>query len=150
MRYSVGVIRADLGRCLVRGLWWLNFNSPSFVPVGQGLNSTRGAGLNHNQWFIKKLNITPIHWQTEREVDFRPDDKFPHEPAQQAGVIVKFLDLDGPHRVLGKPDANQMIYYRAGPNPLVSAAGKHKFSCSTHTAKTVQFVGCDKVGQVFR
>ncbi|MHC4169927.1 MAG: PepSY domain-containing protein [Planctomycetota bacterium] len=68
--------------------------------------------LNHNQWFRKKLKITPPTWDVKREVDFTPDDNFPSEFKQQAAAIVKFLDLDGAHRPIGKPNANQMIINR--------------------------------------
>jgi hypothetical protein len=68
--------------------------------------------LNHGPWFNKKLNLKPISWEMQREVDFTPDEKFPTEPKEQAAAIVKFLDLEGPHRVQGKPNANQMMVFR--------------------------------------
>jgi len=95
-----------------RILRWIHLYTGLFLLPWMLVYGASAFCLNHNQWFIKKLNITPIRWQTEREVDFRPDDKFPREPADQAGAIVKFLDLDGPHRVLGKPNDSQMIINR--------------------------------------
>jgi hypothetical protein len=68
--------------------------------------------LNHQPWIVKTFNITPPRWEPSREADFTPDDGFPQEPAAQAQAIVEHLDLSGPHRVLGKPNAKQMIVIR--------------------------------------
>ena len=95
-----------------RILRWIHLYTGLFLLPWMLVYGASAFCLNHNQWFIKKLNIRPTSWQTEREVDFSPNDKFPLEPAQQARAIVKFLDLDGPHRVLGRPNANQMIINR--------------------------------------
>jgi len=91
-----------------RVLRWIHLYTGLFLLPWIMVYGASAFCLNHNQWFIKKLNITPPRWELDREVEFTPDDKFPHEPAQQAGAIVKLLDLDGPHRVLGRPNADQM------------------------------------------
>jgi hypothetical protein len=95
-----------------RVLRWIHLYTGLFLLPWMLVYGTSALCLNHNQWFIKKLNITPIHWETEREVDFRPDDEFPQEPAQQAQAIVKLLDLDGAHSIIGKPTPEQMIINR--------------------------------------
>lgn len=68
--------------------------------------------LNHNQWFIEKLNVSPPHWETVRRLDFVPDDTFPREPGQQAQAILDMLGLDGAHNIVGKPDSRPMIINR--------------------------------------
>ena len=68
--------------------------------------------LNHQPWIVKTFKIAPPRWEALRGVDFTPDDGFPREPAEQAKAIIRHLDLDGPHRILGKPNPNQMIIIR--------------------------------------
>ena len=100
------LIKAD------RVLHWIHLYTGLFLLPWMLIYGASAFCLNHGPWFNKKLNLKPITWEVEREVDFTPDDKFPHEPKAQADEIVKFLDLDGPHRVLGKPNENQMIVIR--------------------------------------
>ncbi len=105
-----------------RILRWLHLYTGLFLIPWMLVYGASAFCLNHNQWFIKKLNIKPISWEVEREVDFTPDDKFPHEPVQQAQAIVKMLDLDGAHRILGKPTRNQMIINR------ICASGNYRIT----------------------
>ncbi len=119
------LIKAD------RILRWIHLYTGLFLLPWMLVYGASAFCLNHNQWFIKKLNLTPIRWGVEREVDFTPNDKFPHEPAQQAGVIVKFLDLDGPHRVLGRPNAKQMIINR------ICATGNYRITWRKHRSLLV-------------
>ena len=74
--------------------------------------ATSAFCLNHNKWFMGKLKITPPKWEHVRDVEFVPDDAFPQVPADQARAILQLLDLDGPHRIQGKPNAKQMIIFR--------------------------------------
>lgn len=105
-----------------RVLRWIHLYTGLFLLPWILVYGTSAFCLNHNQWFIKKLNITPPRWEVVREVDFTPDDAFPHEPAQQAEAIVKMLDLDGAHRMLGKPTAKQMIINR------ICASGNYRIT----------------------
>lgn len=93
-------------------LRWIHLYTGLFLLPWMLVYGASAFCLNHNQWFIEKLNVTPIHWKIERQVDFTPDDSFPHEPVQQAKAIVKFLGLDGAHRIIGRPNANQMVINR--------------------------------------
>ena len=68
--------------------------------------------LNHNQWLIEKLSVTPPHWETLRRVDFVADDAFPREPAHQARAILEMLGLDGAHNIMDQPNRNQMVINR--------------------------------------
>ncbi|MBW7991399.1 MAG: hypothetical protein FVQ84_15495 [Planctomycetes bacterium] len=74
--------------------------------------ATSAFCLNHNKWFVGKLKINPLKWELVREVEFVPDDAFPRVPAEQARAILRLLDLDGAHRIQGKPNADQMIIFR--------------------------------------
>jgi len=105
-----------------RVLRWIHLYTGLFLLPWILVYGTSAFCLNHNQWFIKKLNITPPHWEVVREVDFTPDDTFPREPSQQAQAIVKMVDLDGAHRILGKPTANQMIINR------ICASGNYRIT----------------------
>jgi len=105
-----------------RILRWIHLYTGLFLLPWILIYGTSAFCLNHNHWFINKLNIKPIHWELEREVDFTPDDEFPHEPAQQARAIIELLDLDGPHRVQGRPNANQMTIMR------ISALGNYRIT----------------------
>jgi hypothetical protein len=100
------LIKAD------RVLRWIHLYTGLFLLPWMLIYGASAFCLNHGPWFNKTLNLKPVTWEVEREVEFAPDDKFPHEPKDQAGEIVKFLDLEGPHRVQGKPNENQMIIFR--------------------------------------
>lgn len=78
--------------------------------------------LNHNQWIRDTFNIKPPHWETVREVEFVPDDTFPDEPAEQANVILKRLDLDGAHNIIGRPNPDRMVINR------VCATGNYRIT----------------------
>jgi hypothetical protein len=67
--------------------------------------------LNHNEWFTERLQLAQ-KWENLREVEFTPDSGFPETSAEQAVAILKHVDLDGPHRVMGIPDANQLVMIR--------------------------------------
>jgi len=95
-----------------RALRWIHLYTGLFLLPWMLVYGTSAFCLNHNQWLIQKLNITPPHWETVRQLDFTPDDTFPHEPAQQASAILKMLDLDGAHNIVGKPNQNQMVINR--------------------------------------
>ncbi|OHB78065.1 MAG: hypothetical protein A2Z25_24660 [Planctomycetes bacterium RBG_16_55_9] len=83
---------------------------------------TSALCLNHNQWFIDKLNIKPPYWETVRQVDFVPDDTFPQAPVEQANAILEMLELDGAHNIVGKPNRDQMIINR------VCATGNYRIT----------------------
>jgi len=67
--------------------------------------------LNHNEWFTKGLNLAPT-WETFRQRDFTPGPEFPETPEEQAVAILRHVDLEGPHRIIGAPDANQFVMFR--------------------------------------
>lgn len=78
--------------------------------------------LNHNRWIRDKFKIQPPRWETLREVEFVPDDSFPEEPKEQAKLILKRLDLDGAHHIMGRPNANRMMINR------VCATGNYRIT----------------------
>ncbi|MFH1718126.1 MAG: PepSY-associated TM helix domain-containing protein [Planctomycetota bacterium] len=95
-----------------RVLRWIHLYTGLFLLPWMIVYGMSAFCLNHNQWLIKQLNVTPPHWETVRQVDFVPDDMFPHEPAQQARAILEMLDLDGAHNIVGEPNRNQMVINR--------------------------------------
>ena len=66
--------------------------------------------LNHNEWFTEKLQLQP-QWEVLHELDFDPGPAFPQDSEEQARAILKHLDLDGAHRVVGD-DPGQLIIFR--------------------------------------
>lgn len=100
------LIKAD------RILHWMHLYTGLFLFPWMLVYGVSAFCLNHNQWFIKKLNVTPISWKVERQVDFTPDESFPREPVQQAKAILEMLGQDGAHRIIGRPTPQQMIINR--------------------------------------
>ncbi len=84
--------------------------------------------LNHHHWLLEHLAITPPHWEVLRKVDFVPDDTFPEAPEDQARAILQFLDLDGFHRIQGKPTPKAMVINR------LSGRGNYRIVWSRHNA----------------
>jgi hypothetical protein len=80
-----------------------------------------GFCLNHGEWFTEKLQLAQ-KWENLREVDFNPGPGFPKDAQEQAATILKQVDLEGPYRILGTPDANQMVVLR------FCAAGHYRVS----------------------
>lgn len=106
-----------------RVLRWIHLYTGLFLMPWILVYGTSAFCLNHNRWFIEKLNIKPIHWELERQVDFTPNDRFPNEPKEQADEIVKFLNLDGPHNVMiGQSNANRLMINR------VCATGNYRIT----------------------
>jgi hypothetical protein len=68
--------------------------------------------LNHGPRMNELLGVTPPNWEVVHESEFSPDDTFPRVREEQARAILSHLDLDGPHRLPGKPDPNQMVIVR--------------------------------------
>lgn len=100
------LLRAD------RILHWVHLYTGLFLLPCMLVYGASAFCLNHNQWLIEKLNVTPPYWETIRRVDFVPDATFPHEPEQQARAILEMLGLDGAHNIVGKPNDNQMVINR--------------------------------------
>jgi hypothetical protein len=109
-------LRAD------RIIRWLHLYTGLFLSPWMLVYGASAFCLNHNRWFIEKLNVKPLHWETVRRVDFVPDGTFPHEPAQQAQAILKMLDLDGAHNIMRQPNRNQMVINR------VCATGNYRIT----------------------
>jgi len=76
--------------------------------------ATSGFCLNHGRWINERLRIKPPQWDVLREVPFVPHDTFPRTPAEQAEALLRRVDLEGPHFIVGKPTPQQMIINRAG------------------------------------
>ena len=67
--------------------------------------------LNHKEWFTEGLGLAQ-KWENAREVEFTPGSGFPQSPAEQAAAILRHVDLEGPHTIMGTPDANQLVMIR--------------------------------------
>jgi len=77
--------------------------------------------LNHSQWFTEGLHLAP-NWEIVRELDFTPGPEFPQTPDEQAVAILSHVDLDGPYRILGTPNDQQLVIFR------YCAAGHYRVS----------------------
>ena len=67
--------------------------------------------LNHGEWFTERLQLAP-KWEVVRELDFAADRAFPQVPEEQAAAILDHLHLEGPHRIMGVPNASQLTLLR--------------------------------------
>lgn len=68
--------------------------------------------LNHYTAVSEYLNIKPASFQLISETPFNPGDDFPHEREARAEAILQHVDLDGPFRFQGPPNANQFTINR--------------------------------------
>ena len=78
--------------------------------------------FNHDQWFARWFSFERQSWQDVRKMDL-PAGSIPSgDPAEQARAVLQKLDLDGPHRIMGDPNANELRIYRmcAAGNFLIS------------------------------
>jgi hypothetical protein len=87
--------------------------------------------LNHNRWFIEHFDVKPPQWAVVREVDFVPPDGFPTVPEDQAKAILQDLDLEGAHRIQGKPNPSQMTIFR------VCGSGHYRITWRPHRSMLV-------------
>ena len=67
--------------------------------------------LNHNAWFAKGLQLE-TKFENVLEQEFTPGPEFPEIREQQAVAVLRHVDLEGPHRVIGNPDAEQLVMFR--------------------------------------
>lgn len=67
--------------------------------------------LNHREWFTEGLELA-ADWENVCEVDFTPGPSFPQDPEKQAVAVLRHVDLEGPHRIMGEPNANQLMIFR--------------------------------------
>lgn len=98
----------------------LHLYSGLFLVPWMIVYATSAFCLNHGKAITGLLNVAPPHWETIEKTDFSPDGHFPKIPAEQASVILQHLELDGPHRVLGKPDAPVLTILR------ISGSGNYR------------------------
>jgi hypothetical protein len=103
---KIGWARVD------RVMRWLHLYTGLFLVPWMLVYGTSAFCLNHGEWIRERFGIEPPSWEVVREVADVPNDKFLGEPADQAQAILQWLDLDGPHRVQGKPNASQMVIFR--------------------------------------
>ena len=67
--------------------------------------------LNHKEWFTEGLGLAQ-KWENVREVELTPGPGFPQAPAERAVAVLRHVDLEGPHTIMGTPDANQLVMIR--------------------------------------
>lgn len=101
-----GLIRVD------RIVRWVHLYTGLFLVPWMIVYAASAFCLNHRAWITQHFNIEPPQWKVVREVDFAPDDGFPHAPAEQARAILQRLDLAGAHVIQGQPNQDQMTILR--------------------------------------
>jgi len=82
--------------------------------------ATSGFVLNHHHWIRDKLGVTSPKWEQVREVQFTPPQGFTRDPTERAAAILRLVDLEGPHHVMGPPNDQRMVINR------VSGAGNYR------------------------
>jgi len=120
-----GWVRVD------RVMRWLHLYTGLFLVPWMMVYGASAFCLNHGPWINEHFGITPPEWEVAREVDFAPDDAFPKTPEEQARAILVHLDQDGPHRIQGKPNPNQMIIFR------ISGSGHRRITWRRQEAKII-------------
>ena len=65
--------------------------------------------LNHSTWFA---DLAP-KWVVVRQAAYTADAAFPKAPEEQAIVLLRHLNLEGPHNITGTPTANQLTLWRS-------------------------------------
>lgn len=114
-----------------RVMRWLHLYTGLFLAPWMGIYATSALCLNHGPWINRKFEIAPPEWEFVREVDFVPDDTFPRSPEEQARAILAHLDLEGAHRIQGKPNPHVMTIFR------ISGSGHWRVTWRRHQARLV-------------
>lgn len=70
--------------------------------------------ISHGNLFQKYIEPSR-KFEVYDKQEFVPDETFPEVPAEQALNILNHLDLEGLHRVVGKPTPERMVILRIGP-----------------------------------
>ncbi len=76
--------------------------------------------LNHGPAITKLLHVAPPKWEVIRREEFVPGDDFPEQRSERAEFILHKLDLEGAHRIQGKPNAPVLTIVR------LSGAGHYR------------------------
>lgn len=71
--------------------------------------ATSGFIFNHSAGFNKLFGTMRPQFETLQETDFSTPADFPYEPAEQARAILKHLEMDGPHNVIGRQSNDQQL-----------------------------------------
>jgi hypothetical protein len=67
--------------------------------------------INHSGWFVEKGQPAQ-KWESVRETAFTPDAGFPTDPEEQVAALLAAVDMEGPYRIMGVPDAIQLTILR--------------------------------------
>jgi hypothetical protein len=86
--------------------------------------------LNHNELFPERFRM-PNKSEAVSDVEFAPPADFPQAAQERAKALLKVVDLEGPHRILGDPDANPMVIYRP------SGAGNYRVTWNSASRRVV-------------
>lgn len=70
--------------------------------------------ISHGNLFQKSFEASRKFEEYDKQA-FVPDETFPEDPAEQALRILRHLDLEGLHRVVGKPTPERMEILRISP-----------------------------------
>jgi hypothetical protein len=80
-----------------------------FLVPWMAVYATSAFCLHHDRWFPPVFQS----WQAMKEVSYTADSGAGQEPAEQARTLLKRLDLDGPHRIVGTPTAKELTIWRS-------------------------------------
>lgn len=86
--------------------------------------ATSAFFLNHDQWFARWFSFSRQSWEVVRKVDLPAGSISSGDPAEQSRAVLQKLDLDGPHRIMGDPNAKELNIYR------MCTAGDYRISWS--------------------
>jgi len=100
-----GWVRTD------RLMRWLHLYTGLFLVPWMAVYATSAFCLNHAQWFTPWLGTSS--WESVGEGRYVGDEPVPLSPAERAEAILREIDLEGPHRLLGQPTNDAMVIYRS-------------------------------------
>jgi hypothetical protein len=93
-----------------------------FLVPWMAVYATSGLFFNHTSWFARWLSYSHESLEVVRKLQL-PAGAIPAgTPAQQARAVLEKLDLDGPHQILGDPNAKELSIYR------MSVTGDYRIS----------------------
>lgn len=118
-------------RTVDRWMHWLHLYTGLFLFPWMLVYCASAFCLNHGPHVTEWLGVTPPTWEVQREVDLPTDGSFSGEPAAQAKALLEYLDLDGAHRIQGKPDPAQMLVFR------ISGSGNYRITWKKNAGKVV-------------
>ncbi len=90
----------------------LHLYSGLFLTPWMLIYATSAFLMNHSPWINRLAGVKPPVWKVVRTLDYAPNRTLPDDPEELARTILVHLDLDGAHRIQGKPNPQRLVILR--------------------------------------